>query len=368
MKIIPIKKLSDDIRHNFDVCLSVSLFKMNDPYRNFGKYVDKFLKLVPTVSPTFFIRLYTDAATYRNPDFKPIIDKQIPQLEIYLYEYPQFIVNKKLGFHDGTFGTLMRFLPLWDQDLWKKYKIRYVWVSDVDVYPAFLDPVILKIMQEQRCKIGHYSTACYDIPWLPNDVHYPVNAGKMIFHRDVKISEQKFNKFLRDILDGKYKPLKTAIEKFYSPTNRGHAVKHRSVTSGKYVVYGFDEYYCNHILNTDMKKYRICVQYNLDLQGMKHFFSDLPHMSEIVEEEFKLWTGQKTDTKQMKEWTDKVYNTIITHDTSVLSPRYQRCLDDYGKLHDNIYENSNIMGPFVIVESESSSGKARATRKSIRKN
>ncbi len=357
MKVIPVKVLSLDIRDTFNVCFSVSLFKMNDPYRNFGKYVDKFLKLVPTIPATLFIRLYTDAATYRNHDFKPIIDKNIPNLEIFIYEYREFITNKKLGFHDGTFGALMRFLPLWDQNLWKNYKVTYVWVSDVDVYPAFLDTNILKIMQENRCKIGHYSTACYDIPWIPIDVHYPVNAGKMIFHKDVKISEYKFNKFLRDILDGKYKPLKTAIEKFYSPTNRGHAVKFRSVSNGKYVVYGFDEYYCSNIMMDDMKKYRRCIQYNLDLQGMKHFFPDLPNMSEIVEEEFKLWTGLKKDTRQMKEMTDKVYQTIITHDTSILSPRYQRCLDDYGKLHDNIYQESNVMGPFVIVDPETTSHK-----------
>ena len=358
LKVYPFKKLDYDQLteiKSFKVCISVSLFKMSDPYRNFNKYVTRFLEWVYTIPPNMFVRLYTDEASLMSKEFQIIVNKEINHLEIFIYDYPEFRsrASKSYGFHDGTFGTLMRFLPLWDKDLWNKYKIDYVWISDVDIYPSFLNTDILDMMKKEKAKVAYYSKACYDKPWVPDDMNFSIGAGKVIFSKKAIVSEYKFNRFLRDILSGKYKWLKNAIKKYYRIIKDEKTLK--SVIKNKYITYGFDEYYCNVILYSDIEDYKTLVQYNLDLRVLKYNYPDYKNKYTLDELEFKLWTGEENDNTEFKKETDKFYNYILKQNIltdkadKILSNRFKICLEDYGKYSSNIKPDSNILSAFLVI-------------------
>jgi len=334
----------------FKICISVSLFKMADPYRNFNKYVSKFLDWIYKIPSNTFVRLYTDEASLMSKEFQTIIDQEINHLEIFIYDYPEFksFAPKFYDFHDGTFGTLMRFLPLWDKELWSKYKIDYVWVSDVDIYPNFLNTDILDMMKENKASVAYYSKACYSRPWVPDDMNFSIGAGKVIFSKKAEVSEYKFKKFLREILNGKYKWLKEKIKKYYKMINDERTLK--SVIKNKYITYGFDEYYCNVILYSDIQDYKTIVQYNIDLRGLKFNFPDYKNKSLLDTLEFKLWTNEDTDNTKFKLETDKFYDYILEHKESVnISNRFKLCLEDYGKYRSNIKPDSNILASFLVI-------------------
>jgi hypothetical protein len=342
---------------------------MADPYRNFNKYVNRFMEWVYKVPNNTFIRIYTDEASLMSREFQAIIDKEINHLEIFIYDYPEFkesrasgikdskvsksFASKSYDFHDGTFGTLMRFLPLWDKELWSKYKIDYLWVSDVDVYTNFLNTDILDMMKKKKAKVSYYSKACYSRPWVPGDMNFSIGAGKVIFSKKAIVSEYKFNSFLRDILSGKYKWLKNSIKKYYRIIKDEKTLK--SVIKNKYITYGFDEYYCNVILYSDIEDYKILVQYNLDLRVLKYNYPDYKNKSTLEELEFKLWTGEENDNTEFKKETDKFYNYILKQNIltdkadKILSNRFKICLEDYGKYSSNIKPDSNILSAFLIL-------------------
>ncbi len=351
MKVAPVKLLNDSVKKSYDICLSCSLFKMADPYRNFTRYVSATLKLLEGLPAGFFIRIYTDMATFRHPEFARIAEAPYEFLEIFIYEYPEFIPNKRLGFHDGTFGALMRFLALWDRTLWSDYNIKYIWISDIDISPAFLDTKIITEMEKTDSSFAFYSNACYSAAWVDDNVRFPILAGKDIFGPDVKVSKDKFNKFLRDCLQGKYKWLKKRIEDREKLIHAGTA-KVKAAINGKYIIYGFDEYYTNYIMYEDIIRYRRIAQYNLHLGNMKHYYDKIPHMGELSEEEHALWLGHKTNNKRMKELTEEVYNYVIKQDLSVLTPRMRGCLADFNIYKDQIDEDSNVMGAYVVIEPE----------------
>lgn len=355
LNIYPFKILDNDQLGNFKdkvsetsgfkICISVSLFKMADPYRDFGKYVTRFLEWVYKIPSHSFIRLYTDEASLMSKEFQTIVDREIDHLEIFIYDYPEF---KASGFHDGTFGTLMRFLPLWDKDLWNKYKIDYLWVSDVDIYSGFLNTDILDLMKAEKAKVSYYSKACYAKPWVPETMNFSIGAGKIIFTKNVEVSEYKFNRFLRDILSGKYKWLKNSIRDYYRSLNDEKTLK--SVIKNRYITYGFDEYYCNVILYSDIEDYKTLVQYNLDLKVLKYNYPDYKSKATLEDLEYKLWVGEENDNTKFKIETNNFYNYILEQKADKILPnRFKICLEDYGKYSSNIKPDSNILSAFLVV-------------------
>lgn len=355
LNVYPFKILDYDQLTNYKICISVSLFKMADPYRNFNKYVTRFLEWIYKIPSYSFIRLYTDEASLMSKEFQTIIDKEIEHLEIFIYDYPEFKVSKvkSYDFHDGTFGTLMRFLPLWDKDIWKKYKIDFIWVSDVDIYPGFLNTDILDLMKSEKANVSYYSKACYSRPWVPETMNFSIGAGKIIFTKKVEVSEYKFNRFLKDILAGKYKWLKNEIKNYYRSINDEKTLK--SIIKSRYITYGFDEYYCNVILYSDIQDYKLLVQYNLDLKVLKFNYPGYKYKATLDNLEYKLWTDQEKDNTNFKKETDKFYNYILEQNLlsdetyKSLNDRFKLCLEDYGKYRSNIKSNSNILSAFLVV-------------------
>jgi hypothetical protein len=103
---------------------------MADAYRKVEKYqhyLQKFLQQ-KQVLKGFETRIYTDDS---GKEFALKVTKNDPTVSVYHFNYSP--LREKIG-HIGTFGTLIRFLPLFESGL------ETVWVSDIDIPDSYLDP------------------------------------------------------------------------------------------------------------------------------------------------------------------------------------------------------------------------------------
>ena len=148
----------------YEIMISASLFKMIDSYKDFEKeYLNKFLKWFEVVPKESYVRLYVDGSVLQEPSFVSILDKQHKNLEIIFYEFKDFIrddINDL--YHDGTFGTIVRFLPLYSK--FRPRNIKYVWISDLDMPVTIFNYKYINIMQKNNIKVTFYSKGCYDKP------------------------------------------------------------------------------------------------------------------------------------------------------------------------------------------------------------
>jgi hypothetical protein len=162
--------------------LSVSFFTMKDAYRNVGKYetyLQKFLRQKNQLKG-FETRIYTDDSA------KEIILKVVkedPTVTVIHYNVPPF--REEVG-HIGTFGTIMRFLPLFEPGL------ETVWVSDIDIPDSYLSPSLLSSMKARNAKFSYMSFVCYDKKVYGRA--YTILAGTMISL--YTFPKQLFTKFL----------------------------------------------------------------------------------------------------------------------------------------------------------------------------
>ena len=75
--------------------------------------------------PDFFLRLFIDDTIYTDSNIMDYLNK-IKGIQLVHYSCQNFIAN---GFHRGTFGTLVRFFPMFD---FKNNDAEHVIITDID--------------------------------------------------------------------------------------------------------------------------------------------------------------------------------------------------------------------------------------------
>ncbi len=342
--IIPLKV----INHSpYNVCISVSLFKMRYAYKSFGKYVTKFLSWVNKLDKSFFVRLYTDKITYEDEDFSKILKKNIPHLEIYSYEYPEF--QDELGYHLGTFGSIMRYLPFFDKQL--REEMDYIWTSDVDVFAHHFKQHI-ESMKSKKADINYYSKACYYRPWIPDSVDYPIINLRLIISKKVNFSKVKFDNYLKNVLKGKYKPLEELIRKFNSDSE-----SHPINPLDKTFIYGFDEVYTNQILYNEILHYKRLIDYNVELKPFENY-ETIPHTKELNELRYDLWKNSKVNKSlifKLKKLNDEVHKYLskeLLEEFKIFIPRMDQCYKDYKKYGHKLDLTSTEYTSQIIVKAK----------------
>lgn len=108
LKFETLKSIDSDKK--YDIIISASLFMMKNSYRDFNVYIKQFLQWLPYIPRNSYVRLYVDQSVLNSDLFKELLEDKYKHLEIILYECEEFLDNE--GFHDGTFGTIIRFIPL----------------------------------------------------------------------------------------------------------------------------------------------------------------------------------------------------------------------------------------------------------------
>ena len=212
--------------------LKIDLFKSPIKYYN---WLRGFVKNINKVFPDFLIRVYTDLSlTYNangsiyNEGIKLLKElKRNPKVEVLMYQCEDFSLNKY--YHDGTFGSFIRFMPIFEKN---KYKL--VWSSDLDQNEIQIKNTRkwYDNFEKTNTKFWVYSFKCYLNPWVLQDNKFNIFAGWMM--SKVKFPKKLLTNFLNNIKKGKYNEIINKISK-----------NKRTLNKTTLMPYGIDEFFLN---------------------------------------------------------------------------------------------------------------------------
>jgi hypothetical protein len=233
--------------------LSLSIFKIKGPYRPFEKYIrflDRLLNHVYNNKSNFDIRVYFDDSC--SKELKPIIDKY-KNVEFYKFNYPPLRIGP---YHDGTFGSLIRLLPIFENPTFLKtvndHVYDYIWIDDIDILPSALDLNFVNNYGINKFNTIFLSIFCYKRPWIKDN--YNMNFPLIT---NIKLDPKIFNKFLDDLANNRFPEVIEQILKFRPDRYKyDYPVKHP---------YGMDEYFTNYIIYDKLIKYNTYVIYQTDI-------------------------------------------------------------------------------------------------------
>jgi hypothetical protein len=237
MSQIEVNVLKEGKRYNN--VLSISFFTMKNSYRPSEFYENKLKIFMDKKSKLkgFETRIYTDDS---GKDFAlKIADEDTTVLH---YNCEPF---REGDGHVGTFGTIVRFLPLFEKGL------ETVWISDIDIHPSFLDMNVLSAMSRNNCSVFIDSVICYERkPWA--DVKYPIVAHRFI--SKIILSKQIFTRFLNNLIDGKMSEIIDEINEYNSPLKKPN----------QKFPYGMDEVFLNGPIYKSIFKHDVKVMFRKD--------------------------------------------------------------------------------------------------------
>ena len=249
MEIIKYNEISNRKKN----LLSFSIVKMIGPYREFDKYtraLERLLSHTHNNMNGFDIRVYFDHSC--SNELQLLINKY-KDVEFYKFNYPPLRIGE---FHDGTFGSLVRLLPIFEEhpidDLGHKYD--YVWMDDIDIPSKNL--ILSDINKKEIEGFNTYflSIFCYYRPWIKPEHKYNMNFPLVT---NIKLRYHIFTKFLDDLANNRFKDVIERILKFRPDRYKyDYPVRHP---------YGMDEYFTNYIIYDDLTKYKTYVLYQVEI-------------------------------------------------------------------------------------------------------
>lgn len=360
-----IKSLKDYTK--YDTCISTCLFMVRFPYNEFSYYVHKFKKWMNKVPFSAYIRIYVDASVLEEKSFLDLYDDEKSKIEIVLYDFKDFAtLSPKSDFlvssvptnddgattvsstdmiyhHDGTFGTMSRFLVLYDKPELPK-NIKYIWVTDTDMPPYIFSYDNILDLKKYKAQVSYYSKACYDREWIPSNVHHSIGAGKIISSTKAKYDFASFEKFLFDVHNNKFEEIKNRIIE-----RRKNSKTHR-VIDVKYFPYGFDELFANLYLIKDIEKYTYIVYYEISLEHFNNYVQLLPEKmykeykkssvyNDLTKAETRVWYSDKHEERlktkhELVKYNKKMYEYI--KDIPLENFRLNLCRNDYIDLKNKV--------------------------------
>ena len=328
--------LSDE---KFETCISLSLFK-NKYSKDFWKYRSRLEKFLPFIPKKSFVRLYMDDSVFEDEDFKKFFEKDNSNIEYYWYQDKRFLLEDGIH-HDGTFGSIARFLSLFDDSL----NVDYVWVSDIDLFPRSFDYKYITEMKKQNINVSYATSKCYFKKWIPDFVDYPIINWRFIINKKfIKLSKKDFDNFINDVAENKYKDLKEEIE-----SNRYLIEKKSNYNVNKFI-YGFDELYSNNFIFNKIKKYKRIVYVAISLYTQRFRFDfDSDKMLEYEQNFIR-----KKDTKSLKLLI-KEHLKIKSHIYDTIEKKYpddikiKTCADFFYKNIDKIDINDPLVNVKIII-------------------
>lgn len=309
-------------RDSYEVCIVVSVFKMANPYREFSKYTSKFDKWVNRIPKSAFVRMYLDDSVLDEPEVQKYFDEKYDKLEIIHFTAPDFLEEDGIH-HDGTFGTITRMLPFYDDDL----KAKYVWSNDLDLPAYTVSYNYIEDLKRTNSILSYWTGAFYERLWC-GDNEFPINFGHLIINKDeLKLNVNDFYQYLQDVLDGKYEEIKNKIYDVRKDRPR------RKLVNPKYFIYGFDELFLNLYVNEIFLKCKRITYINMSLSQLKNYTPRYPEYEEV--EHVNLLNYRKPEKKLFDKYmklNDIIYNKILKD--KVKNPNsviFNQCMSIYKK-------------------------------------
>jgi hypothetical protein len=298
--------------------LSVSFFTLQDPYRDFTKYqkyLERFYGYAKRDLPDFELRVYTDDT---GKDFALRSSESQDHVSVYYFNCPQF---KEGSGHQGLFGAMIRFLPLFE-------KHHTVWISDIDISEYFLDKSLLTKMSTNKCDFLICPYSCYFRKSF--NQKYTIIAHRIISR--IQLPKALFTRFLNKLLEGK---INTEI-KYLNDEN---------IAAGKHaytVPYCTDELFLNTSVYKHLQTYDYKFQIESDLMVSVGLIDNVMRLLND-EQHLTLYRYSKRRDPKYKDATLK----LLKHIFKIHSKKYLCFKDLEKKIDQGIIEES-----FTVKSSE----------------
>lgn len=283
--------------------LSCSFFTMADAYRSVGRYESNLRKFMSQRKKLhgFETRIYTDDS---GIDAVMEIVKAEKGVTVIKFNCPEFREGRG---HVGTFGTLVRFLPLFED-------LDTVWISDIDVPDAYLEPEL----EIPSADIQISTFICYSRKVYGRK--YTIVAGRMISH--TRFQKSLLTNFVNKILGGGF-----------SETIKALNDNNRSKPASKFP-YGTDEVFTNTSLYDSIKRQDLRCHVTINYNA----FNVLKYSSPMTKiEEQSLLKAYNTPTPRNAVRVRSIYERLIPYALD----KYP-CLNEYLDNKDKI--DSNLDG------------------------
>ena len=254
VKVDNIKVVNRQTKH----LICCSLFKMKNSYKDFSMYTEgiyEILNFYDSSGQDIIFRIYFDESLDEEESWKEVLQ------EIEKREYTELVKYecervKEGKFHDGVFGTLMRFLPLFDSEKEKKWNI----YSCVDVdWKQETDADFFKIVEffeKSKQKFFIKLPKCYDKkPWIEP---YKTKGHSLAiiasgFSTKITFSKNLLLNFLLDIMKkGK------VFQKFMDNYKNVAKIFEKNISNDMFI-YGVDEYFLGEVILKNIAKKKIDV-------------------------------------------------------------------------------------------------------------
>ncbi len=226
--------------------LSTSFFYLEKSYKSSQRYIDGILKIIEFIEKNeyYTLRIYYDKSIYKNVKYANLFKMISTNKSVELYEYSCLEFIRTKPFHIGTFGTLLRFMPLFEKS---QYKIIYILDIDDSNY-SYIKLYVDSLLKSDK-KFYFYDLENYGEKYmnkLNNKFGDTIMAN--IYVKNYRFDMKIFINFLNWI--SKSNKLFRLLEKINKNT---YTIKY----SSKDVIrtYGLDEYFLNiYLINTLNKK------------------------------------------------------------------------------------------------------------------
>jgi hypothetical protein len=195
---------------------------VGEAYRDFKQYIGNLKRFVIDSEQLtdFEVRIYTDDT---GKDYALEIAGPYPRISVLHYECPAFRDGKG---HSGMFGTLVRFLPMFED-------LDIAWCSDIDIPRYYLDPTVLRQMSSQKTDIYINTFICYEKKAWGRRNTIVVNK----FITKIQFPRALLTRFLNMLSDGKLDERLAAINQQNTSANTPKPLSK--------VPYGTDELFIN---------------------------------------------------------------------------------------------------------------------------
>lgn len=278
--------------------ISCCVFRLKDNYKSIDNYYNGLRNLVdkiPYMFKNFYLRIYFDNSIIKPKYDSEIINKEIIKkwiplinklkkidyIQLIKYEHPDFIINNGLN-HKGLFGTLIRFLPLFNTN----QKIKNIIITDIDINTKYLKMLKSTYIQMIGSKSQfHFNTRhCYytskrfvnseknlDVKYKP-EINYRIMAGMMI--SKITFPFKLFNNFVNCLTN-----LNSDKCNYIKQFSNFKTKKYKKEYGILY--YGIDEFF----LNTTFLKYILKNKINFSVSIENDFIRPLwnNHYLDIIE-------------------------------------------------------------------------------------
>lgn len=332
MEDITLQKNYEEPELEYDI-ISVSLFRMEDPYKNTSSYYNGLKNIIDNfdkVSTNIYLRIYYDNSIIKETHDSDIINKEIREywkplldyarkkdkVQLVKYSAPKYQYHDGL-YHKGLFGSLIRLIPLFD---YHKDNSRIVIISDIDYNDVSLSKInyiynwIIK--SNSQFHFNTYAENCMFERFLKDDMlhsyHKPntwmrILAGSIFCLK--KIPYSVFDNFFKCLYE--CSDIKNIIQHICDCL-----VKKKKKYDFDKFPYGIDEALCNYFILPYLEKNNILMSVTIlgninEIFWLRHYnsgFLDKPNL--ILAKLYKKIMGKYYKESKTVKHNFELYDNI----------------------------------------------------------